>query len=189
MRPRTTPENPTVPDDHHPTRLALLDAGIALAAELPLAKLSVDRIVQRAGVAKGTFYLHFDDRSAFAVALYKRFHELVTQALQQARQGGEPGLDRLRTTITAYLDTSLERQEARALLFDAHADAAVSEEVRQADEQFARWAAADLRAAGVDHPRETARLLAAATVEAARVEVGRGRRQPNLRAALVSLVR
>lgn len=178
-----------MPDDHHPTRLALLDAGIALAAELPLAKLSVDRIVQKAGVAKGTFYLHFPDRSAFAVALYRRFHELVSDALQHARQGMDPGPERLRTTITAYLDTSLSRKESRALLFDAYADPAVSDEVRQADEQFARWAAADLRAAGVDHARETARLLAAATGEAARVEIGRGRRQPNLRAALLALVR
>jgi AcrR family transcriptional regulator len=177
-----------VPDDHHPTRLALLDAGIALAAELPLAKLSVDRVVQKAGVAKGTFYLHFTDRSTFAVALYRRFHELVEQALQEARQGRSPGSARLRTTITAYLDTSLARREARALLFDAHADPAVADEVRQADEQFARWAAADLRAAGVDHAREAARLLAAATGEAARVEIGRGRRQPNLRAALLALV-
>jgi TetR/AcrR family transcriptional repressor of nem operon len=178
-----------VPDDHHPTRLGLLDAGIALAADLPLAKLSVDRIVHQAGVAKGTFYLHFTDRSTFAVALYRRFHELVEQAVQAARHGLPPGPERLRTTMTAYLDTSLGRPEARALLFDAHADPAVSDEVRQADEQFARWAAADLRASGVDHARETARLLAAATSEAARIEIGRGRRQPNLRAALLALVR
>jgi TetR/AcrR family transcriptional regulator, transcriptional repressor for nem operon len=176
-----------VPDDHHPTRLALLDAGIALAAELPLAKLSVDRIVQRAGVAKGTFYLHFADRSAFAVALYQRFLALVEDALQQARQGLDPGADRLAKTMTTYLDTCLSRNEARALLFDAHSDPAVSEEVQKADEQFARWVASDLRAAGAEHARETARLLAAATSEAARVELGRGRRQPNLRAALLAL--
>jgi TetR/AcrR family transcriptional repressor of nem operon len=179
----------TVPDDHHPTRVALLDAGIALAAELPLAKLSVDRIVQRAGVAKGTFYLHFADRSAFAVALYKRFHELLEHSLAEARQGKEPGPERLRSTISTYLDTSLSRREARALLFDAHADPAVSDEVHQAEEQFAKWAAADLKASGVEHSRETARLLAAATSEAARTELSRGRRQPNLRAALLALVK
>jgi TetR/AcrR family transcriptional repressor of nem operon len=178
-----------VPDDHHPTRLALLDAGIALAAELPLAKLSVDRIVQRAGVAKGTFYLHFADRSAFAVALYQRFLALVDDALQQARQGLDPGLERLGTTITAYLDTCLNRHEARALLFDPHSDPAVSDEVQKFEEQFARWVAADLRAASTDHARETARLLAAATSETARVELGRGRRQPNMRAALLALAR
>jgi TetR/AcrR family transcriptional repressor of nem operon len=178
-----------VPDDQHPTRLALLDAGIALAAELPLAKLSVDRIVQRAGVAKGTFYLHFADRSAFAVALYQRFLALLEESLIKARQGLEPGAERLDKTVTAYLDTCLNRHEARALLFDSHADAAVSDEVRQADEQFARWVAADLRVAGVEHARETARLLTAATSEAARVELGRGRRQPNLRLALLALAR
>jgi hypothetical protein len=49
--------------------------------------------------------------------------------------------------------------------------------------------AADLRVAGVEHARETARLLTAATSEAARVELGRGRRQPNLRLALLALAR
>jgi TetR/AcrR family transcriptional regulator, transcriptional repressor for nem operon len=176
-----------VPDDHHPTRLALLDAGIELAAELPLAKLSVDRVVQQAGVAKGTFYLHFDDRSAFGVALHQRFHDLVGQAIQAARAGSDPGAQRLRITLVAYLDAALGRRESRALLGDSPDDPVVSEQVRAADEQLARWLAADLRAEGTSHPKEVARLLTAAAKEAARVEVARGRRQPNLRAALSAL--
>ena len=41
------------------TREALLDAGVALAEEHGLAGVSVNMVVARAGVAKGTFYVHF----------------------------------------------------------------------------------------------------------------------------------
>jgi AcrR family transcriptional regulator len=46
------------------TREALLDAGAALAEEHGLAGVSVNMVVARAGVAKGTFYVHFSGRAA-----------------------------------------------------------------------------------------------------------------------------
>src|ERR1700751_6027937 len=69
------------------TREALLDAGVAVAARDGLAGLSVNRVVDEAGVAKGTFYVHFADREAFVDALHARFHERVEQAAARATGG------------------------------------------------------------------------------------------------------
>ena len=51
----------------HPTRNALLEAGLKIAEAEGLAHMTVDQIVREAGVAKGTFYVHFSDRVAFLV--------------------------------------------------------------------------------------------------------------------------
>src|SRR5271165_3388044 len=45
------------------TRQALLTAARSLYAERQLSRVTVDDVVARAGLAKGTFYYHFDDLS------------------------------------------------------------------------------------------------------------------------------
>ena len=47
-------------------RPALIAAGLRLLAERPIDSLSVDEIVEAAGVAKGSFFYHFADKQAFA---------------------------------------------------------------------------------------------------------------------------
>ncbi len=47
-------------------RPALIAAGLRLLAERPIDSLSVDEIVETAGVAKGSFFYHFADKQAFA---------------------------------------------------------------------------------------------------------------------------
>src|ERR1700722_6350611 len=77
------------------TRGALLDAGAALAEEHGLAGVSVNMVTARAGVAKGTFYVHFKDRAAFVDAMHARFHARVQAAVDQAVAGLPPGARRL----------------------------------------------------------------------------------------------
>ena len=69
------------------TRQALLDAGVAVAEAQGLAGLSVNRVVAEAGVAKGTFYVHFEDRNAFVDALHARFHDRVEEKVGEATAG------------------------------------------------------------------------------------------------------
>src|ERR1700722_4368306 len=76
------------------TREALLDAGAALAEEHGLAGVSVNMVVARAGVAKGTFYVHFKDRAAFVDAMHARFHGRVQAAVDDAVAGLPPGAGR-----------------------------------------------------------------------------------------------
>src|ERR1700683_4295885 len=77
------------------TREALLDAGAALAEEHGLAGVSVNMVVARAGVAKGTFYVHFKDRAAFVDAMHARFHASVQEAMAKAIAGMPPGAERI----------------------------------------------------------------------------------------------
>ena len=104
------------------TRNALLDAGVAVAEEHGLAGLSVNRVVAEAGVAKGTFYVHFETREAFVDALHARFHTRVQEAVGEATAGLPPGADRIVRGVEAYLDTCLEDRAVKALALEARSD-------------------------------------------------------------------
>src|ERR1017187_7130490 len=106
------------------TREALLDAGAALAEEHGLAGVSVNMVVARAGVAKGTFYVHFKDRAAFVDAMHARFHAWVQAAVDQAVAGLPPGARRLSRASEAYLDVSLANRGVKALSLEARSDPA-----------------------------------------------------------------
>ena len=57
---------------NHPTRLELLDAATHLAGAEGLDALTVSAITDAAGHAKGTFYVHFDDRAQMIAELHRR---------------------------------------------------------------------------------------------------------------------
>ena len=71
------------------TRAQLVSAARALFSTRSLASVTVDDLVHEAGVAKGTFYTHFDDMQALAVAvaddLIASFDELI-QPLRAAER-------------------------------------------------------------------------------------------------------
>jgi AcrR family transcriptional regulator len=64
---------PPGPRQHDLRRGAILDAAAALFVEKGLAATSIDDIVVRAGVAKGTFYHYFQDRVGMLEALRNRY--------------------------------------------------------------------------------------------------------------------
>ncbi len=73
------------------------------------------------------------------------------------------------------------------MLLQARALPEIAELVRERNDEASRELAVDL--AGVTpSPRDTARLLVAATAEAALQELEAGKRLPRLRAALLALV-
>src|SRR3954466_13104938 len=96
------------------TREALLDAGVGVAEAQGLAGLSVNRVVAAAGVAKGTFYVHFADREAFVDALHERFHERVRRAVAEATADVPPGAEQLVRGAEAYLDVCLDDRAVKA---------------------------------------------------------------------------
>ena len=63
------------------TRSQMLAAANALFAKRPWDSVTVDDVVNEAGVAKGTFYVHFDDMGALIAAvaddLIKTFDEMI----------------------------------------------------------------------------------------------------------------
>ena len=108
--------------DPHPTSETLLDAGVAVAERHGLAGLSVNRVVALAGVAKGTFYVHFRDRDAFVDALDARFHARVAEAVAAATAGMPDGAQKLLRGAEAYLDVCLQDRAVKALAHEARSD-------------------------------------------------------------------
>jgi AcrR family transcriptional regulator len=123
------------------TRRRLLEAGVVLFAEHGLHGVTSARIARRAGVATGTFYLHFADKEAL-------FHEIAFAALAElrARQeracaGIEPGSrDYLRARTQELIVFASERRELIQMVFGRAESAGLADEVREAVvPEIQRW--------------------------------------------------
>ena len=166
------------------TREALLEAGAALAEQHGLAGVSVNMVVAQAGVAKGTFYVHFKDRAAFIDAMHARFHGRVQVAVDDAVAGLPPGARRLFRAAEAYLDVSLANRGVKALSLEARSDPTVKDSMADRRDRLAAAGVPDLRAMGWDDAEAAAQLLAAMTREISVLEFDAGRRLPASRRAL-----
>ena len=67
----------SIPDDE------LLDAAVLVADRDGIDGLSVAAVTHAAGVAKGTFYVHFTDRSTLLLELHRRFHDDLFAAIAE----------------------------------------------------------------------------------------------------------
>ena len=99
------------------TRAQLVEAGATLLAERTPEALTLDAIVEVAGVAKGTFYCHFQSISQLAAAvgtgLGQSFDELLTPARLELR---DP-IERLSFAFTKFLEkVSSEADWARLVV-------------------------------------------------------------------------
>jgi AcrR family transcriptional regulator len=170
------------------TRQQLVDAGVAVAERDGLAGLSVNAVVAEAGLAKGTFYVHFSDRDAFIDALHLQFYARVGEAVTHAVEHLAPGPLRLARGIDAYLDACLADRAIKALLLETRSDANLTTTIAERERLFARLAAPSLAAMGWREPEIAARLFVAMTSEAALAELEAGRRVPAIRRTLERLV-
>jgi AcrR family transcriptional regulator len=166
------------------TAEALLDAGIAVAENHGLAGLSVNRVVAEAGVAKGTFYVHFRDRRAFVDTLHARFHTRVEEAVASAVSDIPPGPERIVRGAEAYLDVCLEDRAVKALALEARSDPDLASSMSTRHERFASSAVPSFKAMGWPDATAAAQLLAAMTAEIAIRELDAGRRLPAARRSL-----
>jgi TetR/AcrR family transcriptional repressor of nem operon len=64
-----------MPKDGGATRDKILDGAQALILEFGYAGMSVDRLVETAGITKGAFFYHFKSKSDLAKALIHRFRD------------------------------------------------------------------------------------------------------------------
>ena len=168
----------------HPTREVLLDAGEAVAEDFGLVGMSVNRVVAQAGVAKGTFYVHFDDRQDFVDALHARFHHRVEIATMVAIAGLPEGADLVARSAEAYLDVSLANRSVKALALEARTDPAFSDSMLARQRRVASAAVPSFRVMGWRDADAAARLFLAMTSEVAVQEMHAGRRVPAARRAL-----
>ncbi len=161
----------------HPTRLALIEAGLELAVDTSLSRLTIDAIVNKAGVAKGTFYVHFADRAAFLVALHERFHEWLRDLVFQAIDGLPPGAERLRIGTATYLNDCLQEKAIKAILLEARCETAITMQVQRRNSEFAKLIEADFRALDWPEPATSASLFVILGAEAALIELETGRNE------------
>jgi TetR/AcrR family transcriptional repressor of nem operon len=168
----------------HRTSELLLDAGLVVAEQHGLAGLSVNRVVAQAGVAKGTFYVHFSDRAAFVDALHERFHARVQAAVADATDGVAPGAERVMRGAEAYLDVCLADRATKALALEARSDPSLLGSMAARHDRFVAAAVPSLKAMGWADAGAAAQLLAAMTAEIAVRELEAGRRLPAARRAL-----
>jgi AcrR family transcriptional regulator len=156
------------------TRAAILEAARACYAAPTAAPITVDAVMQAAGLAKGTFYVHFQDLAALEVELAAALIDDLDRRLQPARLAAEHPLKRVAAAVTILLH-DLASAPPRARLV-ARALAAVPE-VGDAMRAHLRQ---DLRAARAEDLLEmssidVAALVVAGLFQQAVREIGNGR--------------
>ena len=155
-----------------------------MAERTGLTGLSVNLIVQDAGVAKGTFFHHFGDRASYLLELHREFHERLASQIQAAIVGMPPGHGRLITIANTYLDGCLRDRGVRALLLEARAERAVTDEISRRNNASAELCRADFSALRRPHPYESAQLWVGMVAEAALIEHQAATALPGIRAAI-----
>jgi TetR/AcrR family transcriptional regulator, transcriptional repressor for nem operon len=166
------------------TRQSLIDSGLRLAERTGLAGLSVNLIVQEAGVAKGTFFHHFGDRASYLLALHRGFHDRLTTQMQAAIVGMPPGRRRLIIGANTCLDGCLRDRGVRALLLEARAEPAVTDEIKHRNHASAQLCQPDFAALKRPHPYESAQLWVGLIAEAALIEHQAAKALTGIREAL-----
>lgn len=165
----------------HPTSDALIGAGLRLAERIGLSTMTVDAVVAEAGVAKGTFYVHFGDRAAYLVELHRQFHDQLRDRIDTATDGIDHGPERLRAGAVAYLDGCLKSRGVKAILQEARSEPTIRQAVQRSDVRFARDAELCFQAMGASEAGAAARLFVAMCAEAAIAELEAGRKRRDMR--------
>lgn len=103
-------------------RRELLDAAREVFVEKGFGAASIDDIVARAGVARGTFYLYFQDKRAVFEALVDEFLSRISECVKSIdlAPGAAPPVEQLRANIRRVVALSLgEPTIVKLAFFDA----------------------------------------------------------------------
>lgn len=99
------------------TRASLINAGLKLFSERPIDAVPIDDIVAAAGVAKGSFFNHFDDKQAFASDIATEIRLDVEPRVARANHGVHDPLERLTGGMVVAVDFAVsERTRALVML-------------------------------------------------------------------------
>jgi AcrR family transcriptional regulator len=113
------------------TRAQILEATEILLAERPPEALTIDAIVDTAGVAKGTFYYHFQSIEELTAAVGAKLGESFDGLLAPARLGIPDPIARLSFGLTKFLEKAIaEPLWARLVIQSAQAPTGVREGIR-----------------------------------------------------------
>lgn len=172
------------------TREALIEAGLRLAERTGLQGMSINLLVEEAGVSKGSFFHHFGDRASFVQAIHRGFHDRIEAEILSGVEGIAPGRARLLAGSTIYLDACLRDRGVRALLLEARADPAIADEIVARNAANAELCLPDFEALNWPHPAESARIWVGLVAEVALIELAASSGpSPSVRAAVGNFLR
>ena len=98
------------------TRAQLVAAACTLFSTRPSASVTIDDLVHEAGVAKGTFYVHFDDMHALTSAVADELIRAFDDLLQPQRVATSDPLLRIALGCNAFIERALEEPAWDALV-------------------------------------------------------------------------
>ena len=100
-------------------REQLLDLGVRLLATRSLDELSIDLLAEEAGISRGLLYHYFGNKHAFHEAVVRRAADDLIEKTSPPTDG-DP-MDRMLTSLTAYLDYVVDNYEGYLSLVKAAA--------------------------------------------------------------------
>ena len=168
------------------TRATLIEAAYALFSSRPVEQITVDDIVKRAGVARGTFYAHFVDLPALIAAVETELVNSVDELLQPARLAIDDPLLRVAFGCSRFLDKAAEDQGWARIVARMWARIPTDEEtvVKRLVEDLTQFSRASTRAVAPALGHEIVRGLVLWLVGA----LGEGRLTANDRDAAIAAV-
>ncbi|MGX9943194.1 TetR/AcrR family transcriptional regulator [Bradyrhizobium denitrificans] len=89
------------------TRAQLIAAASALFARQAVEAVTVDDVIREAGVAKGTFYVHFEDLHALIVSVADELVATIDELLQPVRLSIEDPALRIAYGCSCFIDKAL----------------------------------------------------------------------------------
>ena len=89
------------------TRAQIVEAGLMLLAERPPEALTVDAIVEAAGLAKGTFYYHFQSIEELVAAVGAKLADSFDELLAPSRLDVPDPVERMAFAFTKFLDKAI----------------------------------------------------------------------------------
>ena len=90
------------------TRAQIVEAGLVLLAERPPEALTVDAIVEAAGVAKGTFYYHFQSVEELVAAVGGKLADSFDELLAPSLLGEPDPIVRMSLAFTKFLEKAID---------------------------------------------------------------------------------
>jgi AcrR family transcriptional regulator len=90
------------------TRAQIVGAGLMLLAERPPDAITIDAIVEAAGVAKGTFYYHFQSLEELVAAVGANLADSFDELLTPSRLDEPDPVERLSFAFTRFLEKAFD---------------------------------------------------------------------------------
>ena len=109
------------------TRRRLLKAAREVFAEKGIDLTTIDDITQRADLAKGTFYYHFDDKNEVIAELIRQVMDGLVQHMEERCRDAKDLNTLLESIIQAHIDFFSSRWEDFVLYYQGRADLKLKE--------------------------------------------------------------